>query len=198
VEGGVAPGVTLVDVCPVLLHQVDVWLATGCGVYLASLLAVYAMSTLSHSCQTLPRKAFFRRLDQGFIYLLIAATYTPFALAYLRDGVWWVLLGAIWSVALVGFVAKVFFAHRVEAVSVASYLLLGWMPALSVPALLATVPIAALWWMLLGGVCYTLGTLFLIYDARVRHFHAVWHLLVIAGSICHFLGIFVAVASAAG
>jgi hemolysin III len=174
----------------------DAWLAVGCSVYLASLVAVYAMSTLSHSCRTLKWKVIFRRLDQGFIYLLIAATYTPFSLAYLRDGVWWALLGAMWSVALFGFVAKVFFAHRVEAISLVSYVVLGWMPAIATPALLQTLPLGALWCMLLGGVCYTLGTLFLMNDHRIRHFHAVWHLCVIAGSACHFLGILMFVVGA--
>jgi hemolysin III len=147
------------------------------------------MSTLSHGITTPDRKALFRRLDQGFIYLLIAATYTPFSLEYLRDGIWWLLLGAMWSVALCGFISKVFFAHRVEAVSVGTYMLLGWMPVLSVPVLMRSVPLPVFWLMLVGGACYSIGTLFLINDERVRHFHAVWHLCVIAGSACHFLGI---------
>ena len=167
----------------------DTWRVVGCAVYLASLMAVYTMSTLSHSAKSPRWKSLFRRLDQGFIYLLIAATYTPFSLAYLRTGLWWVLLGAMWAVAVVGFIAKVFFAHRVEAVSVASYVLLGWMPITAAPALVHTLPMGAFWWMLAGGACYTIGTLFLTFDERVRHFHAVWHLCVIAGSVCHFLGI---------
>ena len=178
--------------------QGDVWLVVGCSIYLASLMAVYTMSTLSHSARALRWKLLFRRLDQGFIYLLIAATYTPFSLAYLRSGLWWVLLGAMWTVAISGFIAKVFFAHRVHAISVASYMVLGWMPMIAAPALMRTVPMGAFWWMLWGGVCYTLGTLFLIYDQRVRHFHAVWHLCVIAGSACHFLGIFVFVVGTGG
>ncbi len=167
----------------------DFWLRIGCGVYLASLVSVYAMSTLSH-CSTFPFwKSLFRRLDQGCIYLLIVATYTPFSLAYLHGGLWWVLLGVMWTVALYGFATKAFFAHRVEAVSVSSYVLLGWMPVIAVPALLRFAPIGVFGLILAGGMCYTVGTLFLIYDARVRHFHAVWHLCVIAGSACHFLGV---------
>jgi hemolysin III len=78
-----------------------------------------------------------------------------------------------------------------------SYITLGWLPVLAVPSMVHSVPLMIGGWMLVGGLCYTFGTLFLIFDARVRHFHAVWHLLVIAGSACHFLGIFSAVASAA-
>ncbi len=166
----------------------DPWRLVGCGLYLLSLVAVYAMSTLSHAVP-LAWKPLFRRLDQAFIYLLIAATYTPFSLAYLRGFWWWVLLAAIWNVALAGFVAKLFFSHRVEVVSIASYVLLGWMPIVAAPALSHTLPFGAFAWMLLGGACYTIGTLFLHYDTHIRHFHAVWHVLVIAGSTCHFLGI---------
>lgn len=165
------------------------WRVIGCGVYLASLVAVYAMSTLSHTAQSPKWKSLFRRLDQGFIYLLIAATYTPFSLAYLRSGVWWALLAAMWAVALFGFAAKVFFAHRVEAVSIVSYLVLGWMPIVAAPTMIRVMPIGAFWWGLSGGICYTLGTLFLMNDDRVPHFHAVWHVCVIAGSACHFFAI---------
>jgi hemolysin III len=169
----------------------DLWRTIGCGVYLASLVAVYAMSTLSHTFTTRRWKSLFRRLDQGFIYLLIAATYTPFSLVYLRTGLWWALLAAMWTIAIVGFIAKVFFAHRVEAVSVASYVLLGWMPIIATPKLLHFMPTRALWWMIGGGLCYTVGTIFLLNDHRVRHFHVVWHVCVIAGSVCHFLGILI-------
>jgi hemolysin III len=182
----------------VLLSHGDAWRTIGCSVYLASLVAVYATSTLSHGC-TAPRwRSFFRSLDQGFIYFLIAATYTPISLTYLRTGVWWLLLGAVWAVALYGFASKVFFAHRVEAVSVWPYVLLGWLPAISAPTLLIIVDgaRAGLWWMLIGGLCYTFGALFLICDHKVRHFHAIWHLFVIAGSTCHFLAILLFIANA--
>jgi hemolysin III len=176
-----------------VLRTADAASTIGCGVYLASLVAVYAMSTLSHSAKSPKWKLRFRQLDQGTIFLLIAATYTPFAISYLPSGPWWLLVAAIWAVALAGFVSKVFFAHRVELVSVAPYVLLGWMPAVSARTIIQTMPAEILWWLLIGGICYTIGTLFLIYDARVRHFHAVWHLCVIAGSACHFCGILFAV-----
>jgi hemolysin III len=174
-----------------MLANGDAWLSIGCGVYLISLLAVYAMSTLSHSATSVRWKSLFRQLDQGFIYLLIVATYTPFSLAYLRGGLWWALLGMMWVVAIAGFAAKVLFAHRVDAVSIVSYVLLGWMPIIAVPALWRSAPAGAFGSIIAGGLCYTVGTLFLIYDERVRHFHAAWHLCVIAGSACHFVGMLV-------
>lgn len=167
----------------------DAWRVAGCSVYLASMIGVYAMSTLSHSFQDARRRSFFRALDQGTIYLLIAATYTPFSLAYLRTGLWWVLLGMIWAVALYGFLTKVLFSHRVESVNMWPCLVLGAMPLVSIPTLLGVVSIGALWWMVVGMVCYVVGLVFWVNDRRARHFHAVWHLMVIAGSTCHFVGI---------
>jgi hemolysin III len=172
----------------------DFWRAAGCGVYLASLITVYATSTMLHSCYTPHWKSFFRALDQGSIYLLVAATYTPFSLAYLRTSVWWILLGVIWGVALNGFLAKVLFAYRVDAPSIWSYVLIGGIPFISTPTLLSVLSIGALWWMLVGVACYVLGLVFFVNDERVRHFHAVWHIFVIAGSMCHFVGIYMFVA----
>jgi hemolysin III len=178
-----------VAVMTAVLGSGDTWRVAGCGIYLASLLGVYAMSTLSHTFETPRLRSLFRALDQGTIYLLIAATYTPFSMAYLRTMPWWILLAAVWAVALWGFFSKVFFAYRVESVSMWPCIVLGGAPFISVPALIGIVSWTALWWMLLGVACYTLGLVFWVNDRRVRHFHAVWHLLVIAGSTCHFVGI---------
>jgi hemolysin III len=179
-----------------VLEQGDLWRIVGCGVYAASLVAVYAMSTLSHVATTPGPKRWFRTLDQGFIYLLIVGTYTPFALVYLRTTWWWAFLALMWSIALFGFFRKVLYAHRVDSVSIGTYLLLGWMPVVSATALGEQVAGVALWWMLIGGLCYTIGTAFLMNDTRVALFHAVWHVLVVAGSVWHFLSIFLFVAQA--
>jgi len=179
-----------------VLRHGDMWRITGCGIFAASLMAVYGASTLSHSATSVRWKSFFRRLDQGCIYFLIVATYTPFGLAYLRTGAGWILLGGLWTAAFFGFFSKVVLAHRVHDISMWTYIALGWLPLLAVPTLRHTVPVDSTWWMFGGGACYLLGTFFLFYDARVRHFHAVWHVLVIAGSLCHFLGIWHSVALA--
>ena len=179
-----------------VLTQGDAWRVAGCGVYLASLVAVYAMSTLSHAFTAPQLRSLFRRLDQGFIYLLIVATYTPFSLAYLRTWPWWTLLGVMWAIALWGFASKVLFAHRVEAVRIWPCIVLGWLPIIAAPSLMHMIPVAVLWWMLAGGLFYSLGTLFLIYDNKARFFHAIWHLFVIGGSACHFLAILIFIAPA--
>jgi hemolysin III len=175
----------------------DPWRIAGCSVYLTSLIAVYAMSTLSHCIQDPRRRSFYRALDQGSIYLLIAATYTPFSMAYLHTGPWWVLLGLVWLVALWGFLSKVLLRHRVEAVSMWPCVILGAMPFVAIPTLLGMLSLAALWWMLFGVACYVTGLWFWLNDRKVRHFHAVWHLLVIAGSMSHFMGILMFVLCAA-
>jgi hemolysin III len=167
----------------------DAWRVAGCSIFLTSLMAVYAMSTLSHVFHSAPSRAMFRSLDQGSIYLLVAGTYTPFSLAYLHTLPWWILLAAVWAVAAYGFVSKVLFAHRVESVSMWPCLLLGAMPFVAIPTLLTMLPLEALWWMMLGVACYVLGLVFWLNDRRVKHFHAVWHVLVIAGSTAHFWGI---------
>lgn len=172
-----------------VLGQGDGWRVAGCSVYLASLIGVYLMSTLSHTFETPRLRSFFRALDQGTIYLLIAATYTPFSMAYLHTVPWWILLGLVWAIALWGFFSKVLFAHRLEEVSMWPCVILGMIPFVCVPRLVGVVSLAALWWMLLGVAFYTLGLVFWVNDRKVRHFHAVWHVLVIAGSACHFVGI---------
>lgn len=172
-----------------VLGNGDFWRVAGCSVYLASLIGVYAMSTLSHTFETPRLRSFFRALDQGAIYFLIAATYTPFSMVYLHTIPWWIVLGVVWSIALWGFCSKVLFAHRVEEVSMWPCIVLGAIPFVCVPSLIGVVSLAALWWMLLGVAFYTLGLVFWVNDRRVRHFHAVWHVLVMAGSTCHFVGI---------
>jgi hemolysin III len=174
---------------PSVLAMGQTNLTIGCSVYLLSLVTVYAMSTLSHSATSVRWKSLFRQLDQAFIYVLIVATYTPFALAFLPGHRWDVLLAAMWLVALIGFFAKLLFAHRVETASVVSYIFLGWMPIVAIPTLYHTAPQGVFQAIMAGGAFYTVGTFFLVYDERVKHFHAAWHLCVISGSACHFLGI---------
>lgn len=169
----------------------------GCTIFALTLIAVYAASTLSHAPLGPRLRHVLRRLDQGSIYLLIAGTCMPFALTYLRSGWWFLFFGLMWAVALCGFVSKTLFSHRVEAVAIWSYILLGWMPIVVLPWLREAIPATALWWMFIGGLCYTGGTLFLVGDKRHPLFHAIWHVFVIAGSTCHFMTILFFVADPA-
>jgi len=178
------------------LSRPDAWRLAGCWVFTSTLVAVYAASTLSHAIARPAWRRAFRILDQGCIYLLIAGTYTPFALEYLRFGRWWLLFGLMWTAALVGFLSKMLFLHRINAVTIWSYVLLGWLPVIPTWVHLDLLPWGALIWILVGGLCYTAGTVFLVLDHRRMHFHAIWHLFVIAGSICHFSAVYLFVACA--
>ena len=176
----------------------DAWRILGCSIYASALIAVYAASTLSHVTTSPRARRLFRNLDQAFIYLLIVATYTPFGLTFLRTGWWLVFLGVMWAAALAGFFSKILFSHQVDSVSIRNYVLLGWMPIVAAIPLIQLVSVDALLLMLIGGLCYTIGTAFLVCDHRAVYFHAIWHLFVIAGSTCHFVAILMAVAQGEG
>lgn len=168
----------------------DPWRFAAAVIYSFSLIAVYSMSTLSHAVSSPDQKRLFRVLDQACIYLLIVGTYTPFSLVFLRSAGWSLFLGALWFVALAGFFSKLLWKHRVDAVSVWLYVILGWAPVFAWRPLVHVVPATALYGMLIGGLCYTVGTIFLCLDRQIEHFHMLWHLWVMAGSICHYVVIF--------
>lgn len=159
----------------------------GCWVYALALIALYGASTLSHLFKNPERRHFFRTLDQGVIFLFIASTFTPLALAYIDGPMRWVLIAGTWGAALFGFCSKMFWRHRIESTAIMHYLAMGWLPVLACIPILQKMPAEGLFWFVAGGVCYTVGTIFLTLDSRVPYFHAVWHVLVIAGSFCHFL-----------
>jgi hemolysin III len=177
---------------PILLNAAwrgDAWQFTASIVYATTMIAVYATSTASHwFCQPKLRQLF-RMLDQGCIYLFIAGTATPIIATFLRSGYWWLLPAAMWTVAIGGFVSKVWMVHRIDCASVVVPFLLGWMPILAGPALFDALPAGLLWWMLAGGICYMVGLFFLTFDHRHDFMHSGWHLLVIAGTACHFVAI---------
>ncbi len=160
----------------------------GVSVYGATLMALYAASTLSHTFERPRLRHFFRTVDQVCIFLLIAGTFTPIALTYMRDGWGWALFLSMWGLALVGIFTKIFFA-RLQTLAVSSYVLLGWLPVIAIKPILEIVPGAALGWILAGGVFYSIGTLFLLRDERVPYFHATWHVFVILGSACHYYAV---------
>jgi len=162
-------------------------LRIGCWIYALALVAVYAVSTLSHLFENPARRHFFRSLDQGVIFLFIVGNFTPLAIASLHDETRWILLAIMWAAALIGFCSKVFWRHHVDSPAVTHYLALGWLPITAIDPILQSLPTDGMIWCVAGGLCYTVGTVFLAFDTKVRYFHALWHLFVIAGSYCHFL-----------
>ena len=170
----------------------DPWKIVGFSVYGASLVALYTFSTLYHSLRG-PAKALFRKLDHGAIYLLIAGPYTPFVLVTLRDTIGWVIFGVVWFLALVGIVYDSLPQKRPRIVPVIIYLVMGWLALFIVKPLMHALPSAAIIGLVLGGVFYTVGIVFYALS-KVRHFHGIWHLFVLAGSVSHYVTILMFVA----
>ena len=191
---GAGLGLSIIGAATLLFHAYPgsgAGRLAGLAIYGASLVAVYAASTLSHSVRDPWARQRLRIVDQAVIYLLIAGTYTAFAVEYLHDRRWWLLLALEWGIALWGFRYKLSSASdRVGVVAIASYVLLGWLPTLAIVPMVRAIPPDCMQWIVLGGLSYTIGVAFLVMDERARYFHAVWHLFVIVGSGCHFYAIF--------
>ena len=171
----------------------DPWKIVSFSIYAALLLALYVFSTLYHSAHG-RAKAVLRRFDHCSIYLLIAGTYTPFALVSLRGAWGWTLLGVVWGLAIVGVVQELWLARGARAWSMAIYLLMGWLALVAIWPLWVVLKPAGFALLLAGGALYTIGIVFYARDRKMRHGHGIWHLFVMGGSICHFLTVLLHVA----
>jgi hemolysin III len=158
------------------------------AVFAGSLCLFYLISTLYHSLRNPRARYVFRILDHAGIYLVIAATYTPFTLVSLRDGHGWLLFGMVWTLAIAGMVFKSLMPHRLRFLAPALYVILGWLILIDLEGLLTAVPAGGIAWLLAGGLAYTFGIIFFAID-RIPFNHALWHLFVIAGSVCHYLAV---------
>lgn len=163
----------------------NAWYSVSFSVYGATLVLLYLSSTLYHGFYAGRAKRLFRIFDHSAIFLLIAGTYTPITLITLRGWVGWALFGAVWGIAAAGVVGKAFWSSRFAVLSTVLYLLMGWLAVIAVKPLLAHLGTASLVFLALGGLFYTMGTVFYLWRGLKFH-HAIWHLFVLAGSICHF------------
>jgi len=170
----------------------DAWTVVGCSVFGATLVVLYTTSTLYHSLTSPRAKQLLRVLDHGAIFLLIAGTYTPFTLVNLRGPWGWSLFGVVWGLAVTGVILKLFFTGRFRLVSTLIYLFMGWIVLIAVKPLFGTLPRAGFVFLFTGGAAYSAGTLFYLWK-RLPYHHAVWHLFVLAGSVCHFFAVFCSV-----
>jgi hemolysin III len=166
----------------------DPWRITACAVYATTLVLLYGTSTLYHALSATRAHRVFRVLDHSAIFLLIAGTYTPFALVSLRGPWGWTLLGIVWGLAVLGITAKAVFGTRWPIVSTAIYVGMGWVVLVAVKPLVAHVPAGGIAWLVAGGVAYTAGIVFYAWT-RLRYSHAIWHLFVLAGSACHYVAV---------
>ena len=172
------------------LQDRDSWALAAVVIYGVALVFEYVMSTLYHSFPWPRAKHVFKILDHAGIYLLIAGTYTPFAIITLRnDGGWW-LFAIVWSLAIIGIAVEAAWAYRPRWVSAAVYVGIGWLAVFMIQPLLQNLDTTGVILLVVGGLAYTGGVVFYVLK-RVPYMHMVWHLWVLVGSACHFLAILV-------
>jgi len=166
----------------------DKWKLVSFSIYGSTLIMMYLSSVLYHSFQGPEIKGILRYLDHSSIYLLIAGTYTPFTLVSLR-GVWgWTLFGLIWGLAAFGLFMTIQGVGRSRILASLVYIGMGWLVVVAIKPLLAAIPPGGIAWLVAGGLFYTLGVVFYIWK-KLPFNHAIWHLFVMGGSLCHFFAI---------
>jgi hemolysin III len=171
-----------------LLHG-TAWHLVSFSVFAISLIALYTASTAYHSTRDPSLRIRLRTVDHATIYVLIAGTYTPFALVTLQGSIGWLLFAITWGMAVTGIVLKLFFTGRYNQVSTLMYVFMGWLIVFFIKPLIAQFPSAGLAWLLAGGISYTLGAV--IYSIpKVPYHHAIFHLFVVLGSFCHFIAVY--------
>ncbi|MGE6386578.1 PAQR family membrane homeostasis protein TrhA [Pseudomonas sp. NPDC078416] len=166
----------------------DIWKIISVAVYGVALVMLYSASTVYHSVRG-RAKVIMQKVDHFSIYLLIAGSYTPFCLVTLHGAWGWTLFGIVWALAIIGILQEIKPRSEARVMSIVIYAVMGWIVLVAVNPLIAALGMAGFVCLALGGVFYTVGIIFFAFDTRVRHFHGVWHLFVIAGSLLHFVAI---------
>ncbi len=166
----------------------DPWKIVSFSIYGATLFLLYTLSTLYHSLRG-RAKIIFQKLDHVAIYLLIAGSYTPFTLITLRGAWGWSLFGIVWGLAIIGIVLDCNHRNGPRMYQMVIYFLMGWVVLVALYPLLQNLPTGGLIWLVAGGLSYTGGIVFYALDEKMNHAHGIWHLFVLAGSVCHFLAI---------
>jgi hemolysin III len=191
---GAALGIAALVVLVVMAaRRGDPWRIVAFSVYGVSLVLLYLASTLYHALTPPAAKRVFEVLDHSAIFLLIAGTYTPFLLVTLRGPWGWSLFGVVWACAIVGIVFKAVFLGKWKKISTLIYVAMGWFVVIALKPLVSAMPHAGLAWLAAGGLAYTIGVVFYVWKSA-KFAHAVWHLFVLAGSVCHFFAILLYIA----
>lgn len=168
-------------------RQGDPWKIVSFSIYGVTLVTLYFFSTLYHSVRGASKKIF-QKIDHSAIYLLIAGSYTPFALVTLRGAWGWSIFGVIWGLALFGIIQDAL-APGKRILSVVIYLLMGWLALVAIRPLARVLPGAGMLWLVAGGIFYTAGVLFYALDKKMSFGHEIFHVFVLAGSACHYFTI---------
>jgi hemolysin III len=163
----------------------DPWKVVSFSIYGTMLLCLYLASTLYHSLRGRAKKIWCK-FDHCAIYLLIAGSYTPFTLVSLRGAWGWSLFGAVWGLALFGIVQEIWLAKGLRILSLAIYVLMGWLAVIAAVPLIDALGSEGFLWLATGGLIYTVGIVFYATDEKWRYGHGVWHLFVLGGSACHY------------
>ncbi|HUH59845.1 MAG TPA: hemolysin III family protein [Candidimonas sp.] len=171
----------------------DPWKVVSFSVYGIMLLALYLSSTLYHSLRGRAKKIWCK-FDHCAIYLLIAGSYTPFALVSLRGAWGWSLFGAVWALAIFGIVQEIWLAKGKRILSLLIYVVMGWLAVIAAAPLVEALSWEGFLWLAAGGLVYTVGIIFYVFDEKWRHAHGVWHLFVLGGSACHYFAVIAYVA----
>ena len=158
------------------------------AIYGLALVLLYSISTLYHSLRG-SKKLVMRKLDHLSIYLLIAGTYTPYCLVTLHGPWGWWLFGIVWGLAIVGMLQEIKPRSEARVLSIVIYAVMGWIVLIAIDPLLAALGRDGFIWLASGGVLYTVGIIFFAFDSRFRHWHGIWHLFVMAGSLLHYVAI---------
>jgi hemolysin III len=166
----------------------DPWKTVSVSVFGATLILLYSASTLYHSVRG-RAKVILRKLDHLSIYLLIAGTYTPFCLVTLRGPWGWTLFGVVWGLAVFGMLQEMKPRSEARIMSLVIYAVMGWAIVFVIKPLLDRIATAGFVWLTAGGLLYTVGIVFYAFDERFRHWHGIWHLFVIGGSLTHYIAI---------
>lgn len=161
----------------------------GVSIFGATMILLYLSSTLYHAFSHSKTKRVFRIFDHSAIFLLIAGTYTPFTLGVLPDTWGWTLFGIVWVLAIIGVVMKSIQNIGTSKLSIGLYLAMGWMGVIAAKPLIELLPTWGLFWLLAGGVMYSVGVIFFALDHRIRYSHFVWHLFVLGGTACHVVSV---------
>jgi hemolysin III len=159
------------------------------AIFGTSLILLYSASTLYHSTKNLRKRFTFKVFDHIAIFVLIAGTYTPFALVTLQGRTGWIILGVVWTIALLGTFLKLFFTGRFKIFSTLLYVGMGWVIVFAIEPLMENLSSQGLWWLLGGGLAYTIGAI-LYSISKIKYNHAIFHLCVLLGSFCHFMAIY--------
>ena len=172
----------------VSINVADPWRIVASSIYGVTLITLFLASTLYHSMYASRHREIFKLLDHCAIYLLIAGTYTPFLLVAMRSSTGWWIFGTIWALATAGIVKKLWFRHRFPKIALASYLVMGWLIVVAAPQVAEAIGPHGMAWLVAGGVSYSVGAIFYVVE-RIPFNHAIWHVFVLVGGICHFLGV---------